>query len=174
MPDPHLRMAELDLEHPIADAVEAIGALATQIVIDDIVKGRMRFVTLACAVTLLTFRDAKAKLWQIVDAPSAAVADDLIRAIATREAASALAVVHPVPPPPETQADRAYNVAVECAGGKMDSLVALRSEPTGDQFRIFGRRHDEPKHQWFHVEPRSDVDFWMEGPVGMVIPGGEA
>ena len=83
-------------------------------------------------------------------------------------------MVHPVPPPPETQADRAFNVAVECADGKFDSLVALRSGPAGDQFRIFGRRHDEPNHHWFHVEPKSDVDFWMEGPVGMVIPGGEA
>ena len=168
MADPHLRMAELDLEQPIPAELEPIAALATNLVLSDIVKGRVRH------LTLLTFLDAKARLWQLVDAPSAAVADDLIRAIAARELASAIAVVHPVPPPPETQADRAFNVAVECAGGKFDSLVGLKSAPTGDQFRIFGRRHDEPKHHWFGVEPQSDVDFWMEGPVGMVIPGGEA
>ena len=168
MSDPHLRMAELSLDGPVPDSVDQVAALATQLVLADIVNGRVRY------LTLLTFREAKAKLWQIVDAPSAAVADDVIRMVAAREQASALAVVHPVPPPPETQADRAFNVAVECADGKVDSLVALKGGPDGDQFRLFGRRHDEPNHHWFEVEPENEVDMWSEGPVGMVIPGGEA
>jgi hypothetical protein len=168
MPDPHLRMAEYDLSAPVPEAIESIAPLATQMVLSDIVKGKIEH------LTLLTFRDAKAKLWQIVDAPSAAIADDLIRAIAARERPSALAVVYPVPPPPEAQCERAFNVAVECADGKFDSLVGMRGSPPSDEFRIFGRRHDDPKHQWFGVEPDGEVDMWLEGPVGMVIPGGEA
>jgi hypothetical protein len=170
MSDRHLRETVIDLEHPIPDGVEAIAAVATNVALRDIADDRGHIASL----TLVTFRDAKAKLCEIFGAPSAAVADDLIRALVRRESASAIAVVYAVPPPPETDADRAFNVAVECADGKFDSLVALRDVPTGVEFAIFETPHDDPDHQWFGVEPNGEFDITLIGEVGTVIRDGDA
>lgn len=169
MPDPHLRMLQIDLPSPFGDDAASAAAIATEVLLDDIVKGRVSY------LVLITFKGAQARVWQLHDAPAKQV-DDLFRLLAQREEAEALAVVHPAALPPEVQADRGYLIAAETATGKFDTLIALRGGAGlgGDQFRAYDRRHDEVHHRWLGVEVDGELDLWMEGIVGAVIPGGEA
>ena len=143
-----LEPTEIHLKRPIPEAVEPFAEFALQPAAAFILNGRIR------DLALLTFRDEEAKLWELTDAQSGAVADALIRSIAEREGAPAIAVVRSVSSPPETSVSPpletpcygAFNLAVECAAGKQDQLVGLQSRPNGDQLVIFKR--DDPKYRW--------------------------
>ena len=166
--DPHLRMQRLQLQVPLPEPVEAIAALFTKLIIEDIVKGKVT------TLVLVTLRGQEAKLWQLHDLEAP---DDIMRALAKQESAEALAVVHPAPVPPEVEgADRCFNIAVETGSGKFDQLVALRGGAGlgGEQFRVYGKKHGEPRYRWFGVEPEGEVTMWMEGPIGYFGPAGEA
>ena len=164
--DPHLRMAELDLPEPIPTHIEQLARLATRLVYDDVVAGRVSF------LMLLTFDGSKARVWQLHGATEP---DDIARAIIQREAPQAIAFVHPMPLPHGVEGDRGYNVAVETRRGKYDQLIALRggSGLGGDESRLYGRTVTEP-HRWLGVAPEGDVQIWYEGVVGGMGPSGEA
>mgnify|MGYP000167722443 FL=1 len=84
--------------------------------------------------------------------------------------------MYPVPLPPEVEGERGYNVAVEAPTGKFDSLIALWGGDGlgGEMMRIYGRKVDDVGHRWLGVPPEGEVEMWMEGPVGLVGPKGEA
>jgi len=161
-------MRHLPLPGPLPEAVEDIGALVSKLLIEDIVKGQVT------TLVLVTLRGQEAKLWELHQPD---VPDDIMRAIAQREGAEALAVIHPAPVPPEVEdADRCFNIAVEARSGRFDQLVALRGGAglCGEQFRIYGRKHEGSGYRWFGVEPEGEVILWEQGPMGYFGPVGEA
>lgn len=168
MPDPHIRMREIALPAPAADA-QSFATIAAKLLVDDVAKGRVTY------LALVTFVGAKARVWQIHHA-EAGMADDIVRTIAREEGVDGLAFIHPIPVPAEVEADRVYAVAAECEAGKFDTLIALKGGTGlgGDMFRLYARVVRGAPLRWFGVEPVNDVDIWMEGIVGAVIKGGEA
>jgi hypothetical protein len=147
--------------------VEEIAPIATDLVLQDR-EYSFRY------LTLMTFRELTVRVWYLIDMESADVADDYIREIAKRDAASAIAVVHPAPLPPDSGGDRGYNVAVECTNGKYDSLIVVRDGPTEREFRIIEYTYEDPEYKWFHVDPRRKIELTFRGPVKMELPGGDA
>ena len=97
-----------------------------------------------------------------VDLPEELAVDptDLVRALAQRWRADAVVVACPVSPPPEAQADAAWNYAIERDGEKLDRLVALRLDPQGavTHVRLMLRRHTNPHLVWLGVPPASPVE----------------
>ena len=171
--DPHLAMCEIDLPAaPGADA-ESVAGVATQLVVEDIVKGRVTY------TILVTFVGARAKLWQLHDLPAAQV-DDVIRAIQHRDEAQALAVIRATAVPPEAQADRAYLVTAESGVGDAeevhDVLVALKGgqAPGGEMVRLFARPRPGDSVRWLGHEPEGDVAIWFQGIVGSAPPDGDS
>ncbi len=166
MSDPHLRMRYAELPDRVGGEVEAAASLALHVLLEDIVAGRL------VHLAVVTMTGHEAKVWELHEPPSPP--DDLVRAIARREAPDALAFAYPCPLPPGVEGDRAINIAVEAADGKFDQLVALRGGPGDEQFRVYGRRHADPRQQWLGVEPDSEVQLWQEGPLTYFGPRGEA
>ena len=164
--DPHIKMAELDLSGSVPTEIEQIAAIATKIVIEEVVAGRVSY------LILLTFDGAKARLWQLHEVASP---DDIVRSIIEREDPEAIAFVHPMALPAEVQGERGYNVAAEGPSGKFDSLIALWGGEGlgGEMVRIYGRQIDDVGHRWFGVPPEGEVDMWFEGVVGLG-PKGDA
>src|SRR5579871_4104454 len=104
--DPHLLMAELTLPQPIAGTpAEAVAALATQFILEDLVKGRITF------IVAITFRGTAGRIWQLHDVKPT---DEVVRALAQREEAQALTVVQPAVVTPEMDGDRCVEIAAEC------------------------------------------------------------
>jgi hypothetical protein len=161
MPDPHLRMAEMTLSQPITGAPpDAVAGIATQFILEDLVKGRITF------LVAFTFTGTRGRLWQLHDVIPA---DEVVRAIAEREEAEAVVVVHPMPVPPEVDGERCFNIAAEAEAGKFDNLVAFKQGAEGEMFRIYGRRHTGDVHfRWLGVPPEGEVDVWFEGIVGAI------
>lgn len=167
MPDPKLHMAELTLTESVAGAPVDIPAhLATQLILDDLVKGRVTY------LVAFTFRGKTGRIWQLHNVDRV---DDTIRALVQREKAEAIVVVHPTAVPPEVDAERCMLIAAESEGGKFDNLVAFKMGPQGEMFRMFRRAHTgEVRHRWFGVEPEVGVEMWIEGIVGAIGNKGEA
>ncbi len=116
MPDPHLKMAELHLPGPMPAEAEAVAKIATNLVIKDVVEGKVSY------LILLAFKSDNVRLWQLHDPPAP---DDIVRAIIQRDQPDAIAFVYPMHLPPEVEGEWGYNVAVEAPSGKFDSLIAL-------------------------------------------------
>jgi len=167
MSDPHLKMAELDLPGAVPSEIEAVAQLATNLVLQDVVDGRVSY------LILLAFKGSKVRVWQLHDPP---VPDDIVRTIIQRDEPQAIAFVHPMPLPPQVEGERGYNVAVETPTGKFDSLIALWGGEGlgGEMMRIYGRRIEDAEPRWLGVPPEGEVEMWLEGPVGLVGPRGEA
>lgn len=164
-------MAEIELPATPTAGAEAIARIATDIVLEDVVRGRM-----VCLV-LVTRRGQRVRVWQLHDVTQP---DEVMRAIAQRDGAEAVAAIHPTATPPEVTADHVFLVAGEADDDKFDVLIALRRPAADDggrgweEFQIYGRRHSEPHHRWFGVEPDIDMELWEEGPIGLMGRGGDA
>ena len=164
---PHLLMSESPLAAPVPSDPVELAQLATQIVLADLVAGRLT------RLVLLTFRGLSVKTWEIAGQTSAM--DDLVRAIARLESAQALAFVYPSPVPPGVEGERGYLVAAESASGAADCFVALRGgqPPGGAECQLSYRRIQGAPSRWFGVEPENEVNVWMEGPAGIIAPDEE-
>jgi hypothetical protein len=162
--DPHLRMAELTIAQSITGApAQVVGAAAVQIVIEDVVNGRLPF------IVAMTMRGTTCRIWQLHDI---APVDDVVRALARREEAEAVVVVGPMPMPPELEGDRCVVIAAECGAGGFEHLVVFKAGPEGEMFQVCGRTSDgKAPFRWFGVPPVGKVDLWVEGIVGMASGG---
>ncbi|MFT4625440.1 MAG: hypothetical protein ACI8PZ_004108 [Myxococcota bacterium] len=167
MPDPHVKMAQFTLSDPLPAEAVAIAQIAMNVVIKDIVAGRVSY------LVLLTFNGSTGRIWQLHDPP---MADDVVRAIIQRESPDAIAFVHPQPLPPEVEGERGYNVAVEAPSGKFDCLIALWGGEGlgGEMMRIYGRSLEGVDHRWLGVPPEGEVEMWFEGIVGAIGDVAEA
>jgi hypothetical protein len=160
-------MLEVDLSGPISTRASAVAAVATSMCLEDVVKGRVSY------LLLMTFRGSTGKVWQLHQVTHV---DDVVRTIARRESAEALAFVYSMAPPPGVEAQRAYNVSAETFESRHDSLIGLMGGEGlgGTMYRLFARPLPPKDYRWLGVPPVVDVDIWVEGIVGMVGPKGEA
>jgi hypothetical protein len=165
--EPYLHMSELSLAEPPPRTGEEVARFVADLLLSDIAHGRLR------SLVLVTFRGATARMWQLHEVPQA---DEVIRAIAARDEATSLVVVHPAAIPPEVHADHAFLAAGEHEDDCYDLLIALRRRdgPGWAEVQLYGRHHTLPEPRWLGVATDLDLELREEGPVSPFGRRGEA
>ena len=157
MPPPNAtsRTVAFDLKGDAPTSAEEFAAGLGTVVDYEVVQGAIRGVV---AYVL----HGRSGLRIAFEGEQAVALDDLVRAYAEQIAADAVAVLQKVPVPAGVPASSCYVLAAECAGTKVDRLIALRgvsARGKADEYQILLRKHTNPKLVWLGVPPSAPVDF---------------
>ncbi len=161
---------ELSLPRGCPDDGITVAALALAAVHTEMLNGGLR-----CMV-IVTVAGVIVRVHRLKGLQSA-LANHVLRFVAARTKADAVAVVYTVPVPPGVEADRACLICGESPSARTDVLLVVRDEtrpdaPRTDQF--ITRHADGSAHRWLGVPPDPLLTMTLDDVVTWANVQGEA